>query len=293
MGYVGGFFTNGALKHYNFRSMEISSNTFAIKELSRAGPIARGIALLRLLAAAGRRGVSLTALAQSTGLANSTVHRLLSQLMEQRLTMQLEGSRLYVIGPLAYELGLVAAQQFDIRQLCRPAMEQLSNLSSETVYLVQRSGNEAVCIDLHQGPSVVRVVTLQIGSRRPLGLGAGGLAILASLPEDEVENVIGHVMGTIEREWRFFETDFRLSLKQAKAQGYAIIENRITPGVTAIGRSFNDSLGQVFGAVTVAGLNARLAPRARDNLLNCLSVTAQSIEKVLRSHQWARHAMKT
>src|SRR5438876_9925277 len=133
-------------------------------DLRHAGPIARGTELLRLLAAAGRRGISLTAWSRRTGLANSTVHRLLAQLLQERIAMQLEASRLYAIGPLAYELGLVAAQQFDIRELCRPAMERLAAASAETVYLVQRSGVEAVCIVLLQGPTAVRVVTLQIGS---------------------------------------------------------------------------------------------------------------------------------
>lgn len=261
-----------------------------VSTLAHAGPLARSAALLRLLAAAGRRGAALTSLAARTGLPNSTVHRLLAQLLRERLAMQIEGTRLYTIGPLAYELGLVAAQQFDVRELCRPAMERLAAESAETVYLVQRSGHEAVCIHLQQGPSPVRVVTLQIGSRRPLGLGAAGLAMLAALPHEQAEEVLAAVMGVIERDWRFPEADLRASLELAREQGHAVIRNRITPGVTAMGHPIDDSLGQVFGAVTVAGPNARMTARRLDSLLGSLRSTARSIEKALRSHQWARHA---
>lgn len=272
--------------------MEIESSHVALDRLSRDGPLVRSVSLLRLLATAGRRGASLTVLAVRTGLANSTVHRLLGQLLDLRLVMQLEGSRRYVIGPLAYELGLVASQQFDIRQLCRPSMAQLAEQSSEAVYLIQRSGNEAVCVDLWQGPTAVRVITLQIGSRRPLGLGAGGLAILSALPDDECEEVLSSVISEIERDWRFPEADLRASLQSARTQGYALIRNRVTAGVTAIGKSFDDSLGRPFGAVTIAGLNARLTDERVATLRHCLDAAALGIEKALRSHQWARHATR-
>ncbi len=258
-------------------------------DLTHEGPLPRGVALLRLLATAGRKGAALTMLAERTGLPNSTVHRLLAQLVRQRLAMQLDDRRAYMIGPLAYELGLVAAQQFDVRELCRPAMERLAARSAETVYLVQRSGLEAVCIDFQQGPGTLRVSTLQTGSRRPLGLGAGGLAILAAMNPEEIEDVLAAVMGTIEKEWRFPQADLRKSLQQAQAQGYAVIRNRITPGVTAFGKSFKNSLGQVFGAVTIAGLNSRMTPNRIAQLRHGLDDAAASIEKALRSHHWARY----
>jgi DNA-binding IclR family transcriptional regulator len=258
----------------------------------REGPLARAVGVVRVLAAAGRPGVPLSTLAQEVGLPLSTVHRLLTQLLAERLAMQIEGEKRYAIGPLAYELGLVAAQQFDIRELCRPAMERLAAESSETVYLLQRSGNEAVCLDLKQGPTTVRVVTLRIGSRRPLGLGAGGLAILAALPKTEGDEVLAVVAKSIERTWRFPSAVLRQSLEEAREQGFAVIRNRITAGVTAIGRSFDDSLGQVFGAVTIAGLNARMTASRMESHGERLRTAALTIERALCGERWARYATR-
>jgi DNA-binding IclR family transcriptional regulator len=270
--------------------MKISLASDPSAALAHEGPLVRGIVLLRLLAAGGRRGVALTQLARSAGLPNSTAHRLLQQLLAHRLAMQTEGSSRYVIGPLAYELGLVAAHQFDIRQLCQPSMERLALDAADTVYLVQRSGTEAVCVDLRQGPTTVQVTALQIGSRRPLGLGAGGLAILAALPEDEAEEVLAAVTGVIERDWRFPEQILRESLQAARERRLAVIENRITAGVTAIGRSFRDSLGHVFGAITVAGSSARMTRSRASAIEGHLRDAAQGIEHALRGHQWAQYA---
>lgn len=270
--------------------MKTSASPDPLAALAHEGPLVRGIVMLRLLAAAGRRGVALTQLATSAGLPNSTVHRLLQQLLSHRLAMQTEGSSRYVIGPLAYELGLVAAHQFDIRQLCHPAMERLALDAADTVYLVQRSGTEAVCVDFRQGPSSMQVTALQIGSRRPLGLGAGGLAILAALPEDEADEIVALVLGVIEREWRLPEPILRESLQAARERRLAVIENRITAGVTAMGCSFRDSLGHVFGAITVAGSSARMTRSRTSALEGHLRAAAGGIEQALRGHQWAQYA---
>ncbi|HEX2011256.1 MAG TPA: IclR family transcriptional regulator [Roseateles sp.] len=253
------------------------------------GPLERAVALLRLLATAGHRGIALTALAAATGLANSTVHRLLAQLIAQRLATQLEGSRRYVIGPLAYELGLAAAAQFDIRGLCRPVLEALAAAAGETVYLVQRSGDEAVCIDLVEGPTAVRVVTLQIGSRRPLGLGAGGLAILAALAEDEAARIVARVSGRIERGWDFPLAVLEQSLQDNRRLGHSLIRNRITPGVTAIGMSFRDSLGHVLGAISIAGVNARMGSRRLEQLRQAMDGARRGIEAALQGRHWVRY----
>ena len=131
------------------------------------GPARRAFVILRLLASAGPRGSALTSLAAASGLPNSTVHRLLSQLIESRLAMQIEGSRVYAIGPLAYELGLAAAQQFDIRELCRPIMQRLAQAVGETGYLVQRSGEEAAYADPGRHPGNRQPATNRVGRRRP------------------------------------------------------------------------------------------------------------------------------
>lgn len=66
------------------------------------GVIERSVQLLKLLATAGRRGLALTQLAKDTEMAHSTVHRLLQQLMQERLVVQRETGKRYALGPLAF-----------------------------------------------------------------------------------------------------------------------------------------------------------------------------------------------
>ena len=99
---------------------------------------------------------------------------------------------------------------------------------------------EAVCIDLVEGPTPIRVVTLEIGSRRPIGLGAGGLAILAALPPEEARRVLGAAEERIQQDWGVPADTLRQALARTRIEGHSTIVNRITTGVTAIGRSLPD-----------------------------------------------------
>ncbi|MCA0324267.1 MAG: IclR family transcriptional regulator [Proteobacteria bacterium] len=241
------------------------------------------MAILRVLATAGPRGMALTSIARATGLADSTTHRLLAQLMAERLVARNLDSRHYAIGSMIFELGLVAEQQFDIRGYCRPIMERLAAQAGGTVYLIMRSGDEAVCLDLVEGAAAVRVATLQVGSRRPLGLGAGGLAILAALPRHEADSVFARVRGVIERDWAFAEPLQRDSLTETRHSGVAVIRNRVTPGVSAVGRAFRDRLDRVVGAISVASSNESMSEQHRASVRRQLELAAARLQAELKA----------
>ena len=118
------------------------------------GPVRRAIAILRLLAAAGRRGYPLTELAKRSGLPHPTVHRILKQLIAERVAYQSNITGRYGLGELTHELGLAAAEQHDLERLCRPELARLAESVGDTVYLVTRAGSDALCVDRFEGPRV-------------------------------------------------------------------------------------------------------------------------------------------
>jgi len=232
---------------------------------AESGSLRRGVALLRLLAAAGRRGLALTELASRAGLPHPSVHRLLAQLVDERLAVRNAESRRYALGPLAFELGLAGAAQFDVRNLFDGAMARLADETEDTVYLVVRSGDEAVCMHRREGAFPIRALTLDVGSRRPLGLGAGGRAIMAALPDAEIAAVIARVERQLASAGLPQEA-LKRAISATRETGLAIIRNRVTLGITAVGVCVNDSMGRPFAAISVAALNERM-PQERIALI--------------------------
>lgn len=248
---------------------------------TEAGSLRRGVALLRLLATAGRRGLALTDLAARAGLPHPSVHRLLAQLIDERLAVRDAESRRYALGPLAFELGLAGAAQFDVRDLFDGPMARLADETEDTVYLVVRSGDEAVCLHRREGVFPIRALTLDVGSRRPLGLGAGGLAILAALPDPELTETVARIDQQLESAGLSPEA-LQRAISTTRDTGLAIIRNRVTLGITAIGIHVEDSMGRPFAALSVAALNERVPRERIARIGQALREAANAAQSALR-----------
>jgi DNA-binding IclR family transcriptional regulator len=225
---------------------------------SDAGSLKRGVVLLKLLATAGSRGLALTDLASRAQLPHPSVHRVLRQLTAERLAEHNPETRRYKLGPLAFELGVAGSTLHDIRDLCEPAMDMLASATGDTVYLVVRSGFDAVCLHRREGEYPVRALVLEVGSRRPLGVGAGGLAILSAMDADERDEVIRRVASSLPSFGDLDAKTLAEACDEAVRTGAAVIQNRVSLGIKAVGVPFRNSVGQATGALSVAALAERL-----------------------------------
>jgi DNA-binding IclR family transcriptional regulator len=253
-----------------------------MKSPSDAGSLKRGVVLLKLLASAGRRGMALTDLATKAQLPHPSVHRVLRQLVTERLVERDADSKRYMLGPLAFEIGVASSTLYDIRDLCEVAMNGLANATGDTVYLVVRSGFDAVCMHRREGEYPVRALVLEVGSRRPLGVGAGGLAILSAIEHDERDEVIRRVAPSLASFGDLTAETLEAACVEASSFGAAVIENRVNLGVKAVGVPFRNSVGQPMGALSVAALNQRLDARRVAAVAKLLREAVIEVEQQIR-----------
>lgn len=256
-----------------------------MKANSGAGSLKRGVVLLKLLATAGARGLALTELAEKSGIPHPSVHRLLGQLATERLSEFNSESRRYKLGPLAFELGLASSTMHDIRDLCEPAMEKLARETEDTVYLVVRSGFDAVCMHRKEGSFPIRTLVLEVGSRRPLGVGAGGLALLSAIGDEERAEIIERIAPSLAAFGKLTAEELAESCLQTRSLGAAVVQNRVNLGVKAVGMSFCDSIGQAVGALSVAALSQRLNRRRTQEVGDLLREATRSVEMQLRKRK--------
>lgn len=259
-----------------------------MKTATDAGSLKRGVVLLKLLATAGARGLALTELAAKAQLPHPSVHRLLGQLSVERLAIHDSETRRYKLGPLAFELGVAGSTMHDIRDLCEPEMNALAQETGDTVYLVVRSGFDAVCMHRREGEFPIRALVLDVGSRRPLGVGAGGLAILSAIGEDERAEIIARVAPNLAEFGQLSADELHEACLKAHASGSAVIQNRVSLGVRAVGMPFRDSMGQSIGALSVAALTQRLSQRRTQQVAELLRKATQAVELRLRQRSMRR-----
>ena len=147
----------------------------------------RGVAILRLLADSNESGARLTDIARDLGLTPPTVHRILKTLVEEGMVESDKTTKRYRLGIDLFTMAARAGNPNNLRDICRPIMLRLSATLRDTIFLLVRSGFDAVCLDRSEGPFPIRSFTGDIGGRVTLGVGQGSLAILAFLPDEERE----------------------------------------------------------------------------------------------------------
>ncbi len=205
--------------------------------ISGAQAVGRAIEVLCAVAKFQRGGATLAKITGATELSRSTAFRLLHYLADARLLEFDKRRRCYYVGPLTYELGLAARGQADLVANWKDRMELVCAKTGLTTYLVVRSDMEGVCLATAHGPSVIRSVPLMVGQRLPLGIGAGSLAILSSLPDVEVDAVIAAHGPTLRAysNGRVTPKVLRQYVEETRTQGYAFSQNMLATGVLAIG----------------------------------------------------------
>jgi DNA-binding IclR family transcriptional regulator len=122
-------------------------------------------------------GLSLSMLAEETGLYESTVLRILDSLILGGYVKRLADSR-YVVGPKVLILSEMYLRSFKLEDYVLPSLRQLVAESGECAGLYVREIDQRVCLHQVQPPRSVRMHVVQ-GKAFPLTVGAAGHVILA------------------------------------------------------------------------------------------------------------------
>lgn len=254
-------------------------------EVAGAQVVKRLSLLLREIASRNDQGVRLVDVYKSVGLGQSTVHRLLKALIVEGLIIQDENSKRYYLGPLIVELGLAIKFKFDIRALAQDAMERIATFTEDTVYLVVRSRYESVCVERLEGNYPVKVLTLDVGGRRPLGTNASGLSILGSLPPAQVEKIIEHNEAAYPRFAGFTASRVREELQASRARAYVAVS--VATGTAAIGLPICGPDGVALAAIAVAAIESRMSSVRQVEIINFMRKEIAKLEVVISHSQWA------
>ncbi len=243
----------------------------------------RALALLDIVVEHARQGITLGAVAQAADLKKPTAHRLLAGLRNAGLIDYDAHTRLFSPSFKLYQMGQAAGTRFDVLRLAAPSLDRLAQATSDTVHLSVRNGNASICIARRIGSFPIKTLTLEVGDARPLGLGAGSLALLAALPDATVAETIAHNREALEKHPHYVPERLLLQVEATRRQGYALNDGLMLPEMAGLGVVIREPRGSVCGALSVAAIRSRLQPPRREEVLALLSEEVGRIEAALRS----------
>jgi DNA-binding IclR family transcriptional regulator len=242
----------------------------------------RGVQVLRAVAEMKRNGARLTDVMARTALSKTTAYRILQTLVATGLVEQDESSGLFYLGLDMVSLALMAANRHQLIDLISPCMERLAERTGDTVYFNIRNRYAAICVERVEGTFPIKTLTLDRGDRRPLGVGAGNLAMLAFLPDAEVRDVVDHNSAEIATFGNLDAASVLDMVAQTRLQGYAFNDGRIVVGMSAVGVPVMGSDHTPVAALSVAAVTERMRPERRSNIVAWLTSEAALVEEQLR-----------
>jgi IclR family acetate operon transcriptional repressor len=181
------------------------------------------------------------------------------------------------------EFGTLSMRSPDIHQLCRPVMTQLHELTEETVSLHIPVEASAVCIDGIEGLGPVSR-RVPLGHALPLHVSPAARAILAHLPEDELEWYLQRPLEVVTSNTLSRPDDVRRDVKLTRSRGFALGLGDSVPRVIAKAVSFPvlDMNGEPHAAVTVAGPADRFDAARIQELLPAMLTTMGALTRESR-----------
>lgn len=198
--------------------------------------------------------LALTELVQKTGWAKSTVHGLLSSMVESAVVEQDKTDGRYRLGYHLFELGSAVAAAWDVVGVVRPRLEQLAQTVGESAYLARLSGDDLILVECVEPHSGFRVSS-EPGSRIPLHCSSQGKCILAAMPEEQARELLrrkgmpqmtGHTITT----WEGLSSQLALT----RELGYSMERGEYRIGLQSVGAPVFTSNGRCIYAIGVVGI---------------------------------------
>ena len=228
-----------------------SKSPYQIQVLDRA------LALLDTLSQQGP-DLALGEISQLLKLHKSTAHRLIMVLERHRLLERNSQTGRYRLGLKLFELGTRAVSQLDLRERARPFLERVVLETGETVHLCIYDDGEVVYVDKVEPARSVRLAS-SVGRRNPAYCTAVGKAIMAFLPEEQVEDAVHkHGLRLLTRKTVSTLTELKTELEIIRERGYALDDEENEEGVCCVGAVVRGYEGDAVAAISASGPTFRL-----------------------------------
>lgn len=242
--------------------------------------VARAAALLREIALCENGAGGLAELADRLGLERPTAYRILRRLVTEGLVQQDPASKAYGLGPLLFELGLAAQPPIQLQSLAGDALTQLAHESGDTAFAIIRSGMDSVCLDRKEGSYPVKALMMNAGRRRPLGVGAGSLALLAAMPQALSSELLDSNAQRIRHHGDADVSHLKALVQQARADGFVLREPVNAPEILSLAVPVCNPYGTAVMSLSISALRFRIEQRL-DTLLCLLRKSQQQFEQRL------------
>lgn len=237
--------------------------------------VAKAISILDILAFKTDVGVSFSELCSLIEIPKSTTHRYLVTLQELGLAERKNNDR-YYLGTKVIELAGAYLLKSDLRNDSQAALDELSEMTGETVHLAVPSGTEVVYIAKVESKHALSMFSY-IGARLPMHCTALGKAILAFSDSDEVHAVLTKPLISLTPNSITTIEALENELSLIRSRGFAVDNEENELGIRCVGAPIFDYTTKPIGAISVSAPRDRMDQERCNSLGPLVHLAAQKV----------------
>ncbi len=222
--------------------------------------------------------LSLTEIANATGMSKSTVHRLISS-MCSRQYVEKHADNTYSIGYKMIETVSTHINNLELLTEAKPFLSEIMRELDLTTHLGILDGCDVVYVEKMDVYPGTRLYT-QVGYRSPAYCSSMGKCLLSCLSGDELDEVLylcdfkKYTPNTITD-----VREFRRHLKTVRRQGWAMDNEEYQIGHRCIGAPVFDYRGSAIAAISASGEVSQLSDERLDLVVEEVKRAAKDLSR--------------
>jgi len=241
--------------------------------------LARGLAVIRAFDAENPR-LSSSEVARRAGIPRAAAGRFLRTL--ETLGYVRGDGKLYALTPRVLELGFSYLSALSLPEIVQPHLEALSHRVDESVSAAVLDGADIVYV-ARVATRRIMSVRITIGTRFPAYATSMGRVLLAGMPDAARAALLAASTPAHLTDKTLTGADLTAELDRVRAQGWAMVDGELEPGLRSIAAPVHGRDGEIVGALNVSTSTNRVdVTRVRDVYLPALRETAAAVDAELR-----------
>lgn len=216
-------------------------------------------------------------IARRLTLPKSSLTAVLRTMIDRRFLEFDQRTATYSLGSALLSLSGVYLRRTDIPRLAQPIIAKLMLQTGESAALMILQDTESVVVCKENCDKPI-LYSLQLGNRGPVHASAGGKAVLAMRPRDEVKALLGP--GPLRAVTPHSITDPEVlfeELDAISATGIAYSREEMVDGIVAMGIAVLDSSGEPCAGISVGVPAVRFTKQREKNIAMHLKTAADEI----------------
>lgn len=245
--------------------------------ISPSVAVERAFSMLEIIAQSSG-GVSNGEISRKLGIPKSSASYILRTLESRGYLSREAETGKYRVGLKILSLSRGALGGRDVRAIALPAMRRLSEQTGLTCHLAVLDGTDAVYIEKVESEGFIRMDTW-VGRRMRIHATSVGKAIIAHIPQADVEQLLDRIGGMEKRTPKTITTRPRLfkELEKVLAQGFAIDDEENNLGARCVAAPVFNEGGAIEASLGLSGTTQQVSPQTLPSILEALKDAARQI----------------